>query len=477
MKMPTLLIIDDDHLLLETFAHIFGQLGFTVRTASSAAEGLEMLTQQPPDVVLLDLNLPDQYGSEVFRHIHRFNTRIPVIFLTGTGTTETAIEAMKRGAYDYFVKPVEMEKLKELVTGAASVSQLMRLPATAPEEERVPELAYALVGRSPAMQEVYKAIGRVAPKDLTVLILGESGTGKELVAWSIYQHSNRADKQFLAINSAAIPETLLESELFGHEKGAFTGAERRRIGKFEECSGGTIFLDEIGDMTPLTQTKILRLMQEQQFERVGGNETIQTDVRLIAATNCNLERAVAAGRFRRDLYYRLSGITITLPPLRERVEDVPLLVEHFLRRFNPELGKEVRQVSPEAMTILQRFHWPGNVRELQSVLRHALLHATGPVLQPDFLPAYLRPELGASRSAPPPGIPGWEQFLEERFKGGARDLYAEALTLMERDLLTRVLTYTKGNKARAAQMLGISRANLRAKILSVGVVVERRRSS
>jgi two-component system, NtrC family, nitrogen regulation response regulator GlnG len=476
MKMPTLLIIDDDQLLLSAFAHIFGQLGFTVRTASSAATGLEMLSQQQPDVVLLDLNLPDQYGLEVFRHIHRFNTRIPVIFLTGTGTTETAIEAMKRGAYDYFIKPVEVEKLKEQVAGAASVSQLMRLPAEAVAEERSPELAYALVGRAPAMQEVYKAIGRVAPKDLTVLILGESGTGKELVAWSIYKHSKRADKQFLAINCAAIPEQLLESELFGHEKGAFTGADRKRVGKFEECSGGTLFLDEIGDMTQLTQTKILRVLQEQRFERVGGNETVQTDVRLIAATNCNLERAVAAGRFRGDLYYRLSGITITLPPLRDRGEDLPLLVEYFLRRFNPELGKEVRHVAPEAMTILQGYHWPGNVRELQSVLRHALLHATGPVLQPEFLPTYLRPEQGAPRSSSPKGIPGWEQFLEERFKGGARDLYAEALTLMERDLLTRVLTYTKGNKVRAAEMLGISRANLRAKILANGVVIERRRS-
>jgi DNA-binding NtrC family response regulator len=470
-----LLIIDDDRSVLNTFSHIFSE-DFTVRTASSAAEGLELLAQQQPDVVLLDINLPDQSGLDVFHHIYRFNARIPVIFITAHGTTQTAIEAMKLGAYDYFVKPVEVDKLKELVSSAASISRLMHLPPAEADEERAPEVAYPLVGQSPAMQEVYKAIGRVAPKDLTVLILGESGTGKELVAWSIYEHSKRADKPLLAINCAAIPETLLESELFGHEKGAFTGADRRRIGKFEQVSGGTLFLDEIGDMTPLTQAKILRLLQEQRFERVGGTETIRTDVRLIAATNCNLERAVAAGRFRPDLYYRLGGITINLPPLRERGDDLRLLVEFFLRRFNPELGKEVRQVSPEAMATLQRYNWPGNVRELQSVLRQALLQATGPILLPEFLPAFLRPEPGAPRLASPQGLPGWEDFIAERLQGGASNLYSEALALMERELLTRVLTFTKGNKVRAAWVLGISRANLRAKVRALGVVVERRQA-
>ena len=235
------------------------------------------------------------------------------------------------------------------------------------------------------MQEVYKAIGRVAPQDVTVLILGESGTGKELVARAIYQHSRRAAGPFLAINCAAIPETLLESELFGHEKGAFTGADRRRIGKFEQCHGGTLFLDEIGDMTPLTQTKVLRVLQEQQFERVGGNETIQTDVRVIAATNRDLEQLIAAGQFRSDLYYRLNVFTIRLPPLRERDDDLPLLVMHFLRRFSRELGKDTYGIAPEALDVLRRHPWPGNVRELQSVLKQALLQATGPILAPESL--------------------------------------------------------------------------------------------
>ncbi len=473
--MPSLLIIDDDRSLVAAFEHLFGP-EYTVRSATTAAEGLEQLAQQQPDVVLLDINLPDQSGLEVFHHIYRFNARIPVIFLTAHGTTQTAIEAMKLGAYDYFVKPVEVDKLKELVGSAASISQLMRVPGQEEEEEPGGELSYALVGKSTAMQEVYKAIGRVAPKDLTVLVLGESGTGKELVAWSIFEHSKRADKPFLAINCAAIPETLLESELFGHEKGAFTGADRRRVGKFEQCNGGTLFLDEIGDMTPMTQAKILRVLQEQRFERVGGTETIRTDVRLIAATNCDLERAVAAGRFRADLYYRLSGITIHLPPLRERGDDLRLLVEYFLRRFNPELGKEVRQVSPEAMALLQRYHWPGNVRELQSVLKQSLLQATGPSLLPEFLPAFLRPEHAGPQPPAAEGLPGWEEFLEKHLRGGTRDLYAEALALMERDLLTRVLSFTKGNKVRAAKVLGISRANLRSKIRSLGVLVERRRA-
>jgi DNA-binding NtrC family response regulator len=471
--LPTLLVIDDNNRVLSSLGKIFGTLGFTVHTASSAAEGLAWLSQQQPDVILLDLNLPDQWGFEVFQQIHRLNARIPVIIFTGHGTTETAIEAMKLGAYDYLVKPADVDTLKELVTRAASIRQLMRVPAQAAEVETVPELSYALIGNSPAMQEVYKAIGRVAPKDLTVLILGESGTGKELVAWAINQHSKRADRPFLAINCAAIPESLLESELFGHEKGAFTGAERQRIGKFEQCSGGTLFLDEIGDMAPLTQAKVLRVLQDGRFERVGGSTTIETNVRLIAATNRNLQQLVAAGRFRPDLYYRLSSIILPLPPLRERGDDVRLLVEHFLRRLNPELGKEVRYVAPEAMASLQRYDWPGNVRELQSVLRQTLLKAMGPGLLPEFLPAFLRLEPGTPRATSPQGIPGWEQFLEERFKEGTLDLYADAIAVAERDLLTRVLTYTKGNKVQAAKILGISRARLRAKILSNGVGVER----
>ncbi len=276
----------------------------------------------------------------------------------------------------------------------------MHVPAVLAAADEVDERADAIVGVCPAMQEVYKAIGRVAAQDVTVLITGESGTGKELVARALYQHSRRSGGPFLPINCAAIPEHLLESELFGHEKGAFTGADRRRIGKFEQCSGGTLFLDEVGAMSPLTQSKMLRLLQDQTFERLGGNETIRTDVRVLAATNTNLESAVAAGGFRHDLYYRLSVFTIHLPPLRERGDDLQLLVGHYLRRFNRELGKDVQGLPPDTLELLRRYPWPGNVRELQSVLKQALLQAAGPVLLPDFLPPSVT---GARRRSRPSG--------------------------------------------------------------------------
>src|SRR5262245_43611129 len=292
-----------------------------------------------------------------------------------------------QAAFDWLLKPLDLQNLDRVLGRAVKVARLMREPAviarTLPDDDQPGE---AVVGFCPAMQEVYKAIGRVADQAFPVLITGESGTGKELVARAIYQHGPRAKAPFLALNCAAIPETLLESELFGHEKGAFTGAERRRIGKFEQVSGGTLLLDEIGDMPPPTQAKLLRVLQEQAFERVGGSETIRTDVRLIAATHRDLKAWSVEGKFRPDLYYRLGVFAINLPPLRERGEDLPLLVQFYLRRGSRELGREVREVAPEALARLRGYAWPGNVRELQSVLKQALLHVHGPVLLPDFLP-------------------------------------------------------------------------------------------
>src|SRR4051812_48929755 len=377
--MAKILVIDDESSILHAFRRAFDDPDDALLTAPDAEQGLALVAGERPDVVVFDLNLPDVHGLDVYRRIRAIDARIPVIFITGHGTTETAIEAMKQGAFDYLLKPLELEQVRDLVARAAEISRLGRVPAVVPDEA-VPAgtTADVLVGRSPAMQEVYKAIGRVAPQHLAVLILGESGTGKELVARAIYQHSRRASGSFLAVNCAAIPEPLLESELFGHEKGAFTGADRRRIGKFEQCSGGTLFLDEIGDMTPLTQAKVLRVLQDGRFERVGGNETIRTDVRVIAATNRDLPRMAAAGEFREDLYYRLGVVTIVLPPLRERGDDLSLLIDHFLKRFSPEMGKEVYRVAPEALELLRRHPWPGNLRELQSVLKQALLRAQGP---------------------------------------------------------------------------------------------------
>jgi DNA-binding NtrC family response regulator len=339
------------------------------------------------------------------------------------------------------------------------------VPAMFEDEESSADLPVdRIVGRSPAMQAVYKTIGRVAPLDVPVLIVGESGTGKELVARAIYNHSHRSGAPFLAINCAAIPEGLLESELFGHERGAFTGADRRRIGKFEQAQGGTIFLDEIGDMTPATQPKVLRLLQEQQFERVGGNDTITTDVRLIAATNRNLEELVAAGRLRHDLYYRLKVFTISLPPLRKRVGDLPLLVEYLIKVLNPPLEKHVTGIAPEAVRLLEAHDWLGNVRELQSVIKYALVQAVGDVITAGSLP-----ELVRSGKAPNPTDVA--QMVEDLLRAGERDLYRKLYLEFDRLVINAVLNHVKGSQAQASQLLGISRTTLRAKLGALGLTV------
>jgi two-component system nitrogen regulation response regulator GlnG len=471
--MPHLLIIDDEPSILHAFRRTFRDPDVTLSTASTAAEGLDAAARVRPDVVIQDINLPDQSGLECFRALRRQDARVPVVFITGHGTMETAVEAMKLGAFEYLLKPLELDQLREVVAAAFEVSRAMRVPAVVAEQEPAPEPADVLVGRCPAMQEVYKAIGRVAAQDVTVLILGETGTGKELVARALYQHSRRAAAPFLAVNCAAIPETLLESELFGHEKGAFTGAERKRIGKFEQCSGGTLFLDEVADLSPLTQAKLLRVLQERQFERLGGNETVAVDVRLIAATNRDLDELVGEGRFRRDLYYRLNVFAVRLPPLRERGEDLSLLVDYYVRRFARELGKDVQRAAPEAVEVLYRYLWPGNVRELQAALKQALLRATGPVLLPGFLPGWLRPAEAAGAAAPAGTTADWEQLVADALQAGSTGLYAQALTLMERALLTRVLRHTGGNQLQAAKILGITRGSLRTKLRALGIRVGR----
>ena len=342
--MTRLLLVDDDPgLILEQVNHVFGGSGCEIEVARTGEDGVRQAATRMPDAILLDLRLPDLSGLEVYRRLKQIDARVPVIFITATNDADSAIEAMKQGAFDYLFKPLDTAQLRRVVGQALELSRLAREPAvvaeTPPDEDR----GDAIIGRCPAMQEVYKAIGRVAAQDVPVLIPGESGTGKELVARALYQHSPRAKAPFLAINCAAIPENLLESELFGHEKGAFTGADRRRIGKFEQVSGGTLFLDEIGDMPLALQAKMLRLLQEQAFERVGGNETIRTDVRLIAATHRDLKAWSAEGKFRPDLYYRLKVFTIYLPPLRERGEDLPVLVRHYLAASAASWGGRYRR--------------------------------------------------------------------------------------------------------------------------------------
>src|SRR5438128_4036747 len=343
--MAHVLLIDDDPALIpEQVRQGFPAPRHQVDVAGTGAEGIQRVRANPPDAILLDLRLPDQSGLEVYQQIRRIDARIPVIFVTLAKGADAAIEATKQGAYDYLFKPLDLHQLRRVVGEAVEVARRMREPAMLAETVPDPDVEGAIVGSCPAMREVYKAIGRVAAQNVPVLITGESGTGKELVARAIYQHSQRAKAPFLALNCAAIPENLLESELVGHEKGAFTGADRRRIGKFEQCNGGTLFLDEVGDMPLALQSKMLRVLQDQQFERVGGNETVRTNVRLIAATHRDLTAWSAEGKFRPDLYYRLGVFTVHLPPLRERGEDLPLLVRHSLRRFSRERGREVREV-------------------------------------------------------------------------------------------------------------------------------------
>ena len=474
--MPSLLVIDDDLFTLECFRVLFAKAEATVVTANTAAEGLKRFADKRPDVVIVDIRLPDLSGLEVFRRLHDLDAKVPVILITGHGTAETAIEAMRLGAYDYVVKPLDPQALQQMIRHAIEISRLMQIPARLADANPANDAEDVLVGKCSEMQEVYKAIGRVAPLNVTVLILGESGTGKELVARAIYHYSNRSNRPFLAINCAAIPEPLLESELFGHEKGAFTGADRKRIGKFEQCHGGTLFLDEIGDMTPLTQTKILRVLQNGRFERVGGNETIKADVRILAATNRDLGKFIEEGRFRQDLYYRLNVYSIRLPPLRDRLEDLPLLVQHFVRRLSSELGKEVDIISPETLELLQRYSWDGNVRELQSVLKQAIIQATGPVLVPEFLPRAFQPEVSRTASNMAIDVPDFvaalTRFVENRLQMNFTDLHAEVFALVERHLIFQVLHHTAGNQSQAARILGLTRKTLRVKLDSYGIAVE-----
>ncbi len=470
--MAHLLLIDDDPgLIPEQVRQAFRAPRYRVEVAGTGAEGLERVRAEPPDVILLDLRLPDQSGLEVYQGIRRIDARIPVIFVTMAKTADVAIEAMKQGAYDYLFKPLDLHQLRRVVGEALEVAQRMREPAVLTETAPDPDVDGAIIGSCPAMREAYKAIGRVAAQNVPVLITGESGTGKELVARAIYQHSPRAKAPFLVLNCAAIPENLLESELFGHEKGAFTGADRRRIGKFEQVSGGTLFLDEIGDMPLASQAKILRLLQEQSFERVGGNETVRTDVRLIAATHRDLKAWSAEEKFRADLYHRLSVFTIHLPPLRERGDDVPLLVLHYLRRFSRELGREVHEIAPEALERLRSYSWPGNIRELQSVLKQALLRASGAILLPAFLPDLSgQPSELAAESSPGEDL-GLGAYIRQRLGPDADDLYADVHRQVDRFLLPLVLEYTGGNQHQAARLLGIARQTLRLKLRDLGLHV------
>ena len=462
--MQSLLVIDDEPNIVYSVKECLTSPLLRVESAATAHEGINAIATVQPDVVLLDVRLPDMSGLDAFDRIHAIDPRIPVVMITAFAKTETAIDAMSRGAFEYLVKPVDLARLKEVVGKALEVSRLSRRPAILASDSNDEQQADQIVGNSTAMQEVYKAIGRIAQQDSVVLILGESGTGKELVARAIYHYSRRRDKPFLAINCAALPDTLLESELFGHERGAFTGADQRRMGKFEQVHGGTIFLDEIGDMSPATQAKALRLLQEQRFERLGGNVTVETDVRVIAATNQDLAELVSRGQFRQDLFYRLNGFTIRLPALRERREDIPILLDHFVVRANRDAGKQVKFVSDEARRQLQAYDWPGNVRELESAVRFAVINATSDVITPDCLPVEISRPWSLRYDVVDPGDWSLVQRARDMLADGCGDVYRRLLVEFDEQVIRLAMAQTGGNQAQAAELLGLSRMTLRAKL-------------
>ena len=429
-------------------------------------DGLARAIKDPFNVVITDLKLPGLNGLELVRQLHAARPRLPIILVTAFGTTETAIEAMKFGAYDYLLKPFDIPQLIELVHKAADSNRLMSEPVSLGETSQGRD---ALVGRSQAMQDIYKEIGRVASKPVNVLIRGETGTGKELIARAIYQHSDRANAPFIAINCAAIPETLLESELFGHERGAFTGADAQRIGRFEQADGGTIFLDEIGDMTSGTQVKLLRVLQEKTVQRLGGKETLSVDVRVVAATHRDLETAIGEKQFREDLYYRLNVVSISLPPLRHRREDIPDLVRYFLGKHGPDLGNASPSIHAEAVEFLQSQSWPGNVRELENVMRKALLAAQGYTINLDHVRTALNRNTGEASSAARPLGEYVDELLAAARREEITDAHARVLETAERELFARAIQQAQGNQAKAARWLGISRITMKAKLVQFGL--------
>ena len=472
--MDKLLLIDDEADVRYSFERIFGRKeGLELHTADSGEAALELIPQLKPDLVIMDVRMGGITGIETLQQLREFDSKTPVILMTAFGTTQTAIQAMKYGAYDYILKPFDVPKLEEMVDKALAAARSMKQVVSNEPLLDKEDFDLGIIGQSAPMQEVFKVIGQLAASDATALITGESGTGKELVARAIYSHSQRSNRPYLAINCAAIPENLLESELFGHEKGAFTGANSQRVGKFEQCDGGTIFLDEIGDMTLATQTKILRVLQNGTFERVGGNQPVKVDVRVIAATNKPLEQAVDEGDFREDLFYRLNVVRIQLPALRERREDIPQLVTYFLSKNSAD-PKNPKTIQADALAQLQAHDWPGNVRELENVVQRALVMAKGESILQENLP----PEVSATSGKAAPDADGDDLvgLSAKLFRWARNNPDLKVIPAVERELVINALKETGGNQVQAAKLLGITRATLRKRIekfdIKQGLTVE-----
>ena len=463
---PRLLIIEDDASTASSLQKVLRAEGYGVDLASRGDTGLQLATEGTYDLVLTDLRLPGLEGLELVGRLHTVRPRLPIVMMTAHGTTETAIEATKLGACEYLLKPFEVDELLDLVAAVVARSRLMSETVRIGAAGSAPS---AIVGAGRAMQQVYKEIGRVAATPVTVLIRGATGTGKELVARAIYQHSHRADRPFIAVNCAAIPETLLESELFGHDRGAFTGASARRIGRFEQAHGGTLFLDEIGDLSSGTQSKLLRALQERCIQRLGGDEVIPVDVRVLAATHRELESAIAEGEFREDLFYRLSVVTLRLPPLSARSEDIPELAGFFLARYAAQLGVTDPTIHPEAIAWLQNQPWPGNVRELENVVRQAL------VLSRPFGVGLEHVEGAMTRARSPVRTMDQShaayvtELLARVQRGEEFDASARRVGDLERELFVQAIQLAQGNQAKAARWLGVTRLKMREKLAQFGL--------
>jgi DNA-binding NtrC family response regulator len=455
--MPAILIVEDEAKMRRLLELNLGEDGFTTYSAGDAETGLKLLRENPVDLVLTDLKLPGMNGLEFLQAVKHQNAALPVIVMTAFGSVETAVEAMKAGASDYVLKPFSLAEMRMVVRKELDVRDLREENRSLREALGKKYAHPNVVARSPKMQEVLATVEQVAPTNSTVLLGGESGVGKDLIARAIHEKSRRASGPFLKINSTAIPENLLESELFGYEKGAFTGAVASKPGKFELADKGTLFLDEIGDVPPVTQVKLLRVLQEREFERLGGTRTVKVDVRLVAATNRDLRAALEQGTFREDLYYRLNVVPIDIAPLRERKEDIPDLVKLFISRFSGDSGKPVEDISPEAMRTLVNYHWPGNVRELQNIIERGCALAKSTVLGIDDIHLDTRPTKASN---------------------GAAGFLPEGMTLdqWEDELVQEALRRANGNKSQAARLLGLSRNALRYRLSKIGIADEGEKS-
>jgi DNA-binding NtrC family response regulator len=451
------LVVDDEQSLRKVLAATLQREGYEVEVASDGQEALAALERDGADVVVTDLVMPKMDGLSLLRKVVVAHPDVPVIVVTAHGKVDSAVEAMKAGAFDFVTKPFEHTELKAIIAKAARQSDL-NARNVVPDESR---LRIEIVGKGARMVELQQIIAKVADAPSTVLIQGESGTGKELVATALHEKSHRRDKPFIKINCAAIPRELVEAELFGFEKGAFTGAVQSKPGRFELADGGTLFLDEIGEIPIDMQVKLLRAIQESEFERVGGVKTTRVEVRLVVATSRDLTREIAAGRFREDLYYRLNVVPVKLPPLRERRDDIPLLVEHFRQKYNARLKKSVERIEDDALAALAVYAWPGNIRELENVLERTILFAEGPIIRASDLP----PSLGASSHAegtPPSGTPALQP-------GPLKEIVKGQVQAIERDLIVRGLEVTGGNVTRTAKLLKISRKSLQMKMKEFGL--------